>query len=191
LCIECINGIESVELEVFKNIDGVKLYSRGKYGGNLRKIIRAIKYHGKKDLAKILATQLYGLYQEIGYADKNIEIIPVPLHKKRQKDRNYNHMELISNELSKISGFATNKKLIKRVKDTRPQYKLNFKQRKENLTNAFEIDKSNYNNTSVLIIDDIATTGATIAEMIKELRKNGINDIKAIVISASMGEKYL
>ena len=76
--------------------------------------------------------------------DKNFELIAVPLHSKRIKQRKYNHMELVCEEFAKLSGFECNFDLIKRIKDTKPQYNLNKKQRLKNLSNAFEVLKENY-----------------------------------------------
>jgi ComF family protein len=193
LCTECLNSFENLDPEPVKNINDLKIYARGLYAGNLRKIIKAIKYHDKKEFAKILAAELYELWKELNpnSINEEIEIIPVPLHKNRHKSRKYNHMELISNEFSKLSGFKTNINLLKRVKDTKPQYKLTVHERKQNLKNAFQVNTAHYNNNTILIIDDIATTGVTLEEIIKEFRKNDINKIKVIVISVATGEKYL
>jgi ComF family protein len=193
LCMDCLGEIESLGAEPVKNVANVEIYAKSLYAGNLRKIIKALKYHDKKEFAKPLASMLYELWQEINPvpSDEEVEIIPVPLHKNRQKSRKYNHMELISNEFSKLSGVKTNTGLLKRVKDTKPQYKLTTQERKQNLKDAFEVNKSHYHDKTVLIIDDITTTGATLEEIIKEFRKNGINKVKAIVISTATGEKYL
>ena len=86
-------------------------------------------------------------------------------------------MELVCEEFSKLSGFGYNFELIKRIKDTKPQYKLSRNQRLENLSNAFEIDKNKYSGKTLLILDDICTTGSTFEEMIKGLNNIGIVDI--------------
>ncbi|MDD3437778.1 MAG: hypothetical protein PHC64_11565, partial [Candidatus Gastranaerophilales bacterium] len=67
--------------------------------------------------------------------------------------------------------------LIKRIKDTKPQYKLSKMQRMENLSNAFEIDKNKLRKGRILLMDDICTTGSTFESIILELQKHGINDI--------------
>ena len=92
-------------------------------------------------------------------------------------------MELVCEEFSKLSGFECNFDLIKRVKDTKPQYKLNRSQRLENLSNAFKVDKTYYNDKKILIIDDICTTGTTFEEMINELNKFEINNIVCFATS--------
>ena len=92
-------------------------------------------------------------------------------------------MELVCEEFSRLSGFQCNFNLIKRIKDTKPQYKLNRNQRLENLSEAFVVDRSFYNNKTLLIIDDICTTGTTFEEMIKEFNKSEIYNIVCFATS--------
>ena len=72
-------------------------------------------------------------------------------------------MELVANELSKLSGWKINTNLITRIKETKPQYKLKKEERIKNLENAFKVHPQNYNNENLLIIDDILTTGSTLS----------------------------
>ena len=115
--------------------------------------------------------------------NKDFELVAVPLHPKRIKARKYNHMELVCEEFAKFSGFECNFGLIKRIKDTKPQYKLSRTQRLQNLSKAFEVNREAYRGKTVLILDDICTTGSTFEEMIKVLKENGINDIVCIATS--------
>ena len=86
-------------------------------------------------------------------------------------------MNLVAEEFCKITNCTLNKNLISRIKDTKPQYKLNKTERMKNLSNAFKINKQNYSGKTILILDDICTTGATFEEIINELAKNDITDI--------------
>ena len=115
--------------------------------------------------------------------NKTFQIIPVPLHKNRQTKRKYNHMELVCEEFSKLSGFNCNFDLIKRVKDTKPQYKLSRKERLENLSKAFVVNRESYHNKPLLILDDICTTGSTFEEIIQELNSSEITDIVCFATS--------
>ena len=114
----------------------------------------------------------------------DFQVVPVPLHKNRIKKRKYNHMELVAEEFCKLSGYSLNTELITRVKDTKPQYKLSRKERLENLSEAFEVDKSKDLGKSILILDDICTTGATFEEMIKTLKSEGLKDIVCLSSSS-------
>ena len=95
-------------------------------------------------------------------------------------------MELVCEEFSKLSGFECNFELIKRIKDTKPQYKLSRIQRLENLSKAFETDNSKYKGKTLLIMDDICTTGSTYEEMIKEFNNVGITKIVCLATSTPL-----
>ena len=88
-----------------------------------------------------------------------------------------NYLKRYSNRPVGILINEFNKDLITRIKDTKPQYKLKRNERLVNLSSAFKVTKENYKGKTVLLIDDICTTGATFEEMIKELTKNGITNI--------------
>ena len=93
-------------------------------------------------------------------------------------------MELIAEEFSKLTGFEIEKKLIKKIKYTKPQYKV--RNRKKNIENSFIINndlKEKYKDSSILLIDDITTSGATIETLTDILLESGINDITALVIA--------
>ena len=92
-------------------------------------------------------------------------------------------MELVAEEFCKLSGYKKNFELIKRVKDTKPQYKLSYKERIKNLSEAFEIDKTKDLSLPILILDDICTTGSTFEEMINTLKTAGITDIICLASS--------
>lgn len=178
MCPECFEKLEFNDYEVNRIIDGVDVYCAGTYTKELQKLIRGVKYHRQRELAYYQAKFMYEYFRNIDFLQKqDFEVIPVPLHLNRIRQRKYNHMELVCEEFSKIGGFNCNLNLIKRIKDTKPQYKLNRVQRLNNLVNAFAIDEKYYNGKTLLIMDDICTTGSTFEEMIKSLNNSGISDI--------------
>lgn len=176
MCSKCYEELDFLPVQVSRYIEGDKVYCAGVYSKNLQKLIRGLKYHNQRDLAYYLAKFMVEYFSKIT-DKKDFEVIPVPIFPKREKKRKYNHMNLVGEEFCRLTSATLNKDLIKRVKDTKPQYKLKRAERLQNLSNAFKIDKSKYNGKTLLLIDDICTTGATFEEMIKELNKNGITDI--------------
>lgn len=176
MCSKCYDDMDFLPVQINRIIEGKKVYCAGVYSKNLQKLIRGLKYHNQKDLAYYLAKFMAEYFSKI--TDKtDFEIIPVPIYPKREKKRKYNHMNLVGEELARLTNNSLNKNLIKRVKDTKPQYKLKRHERLQNLNRAFEVDKSNYTGKTLLLIDDICTTGSTFEEMIKEFAKYGITDI--------------
>ena len=176
MCSKCYDDMDFLPVQINRIIEGKKVYCAGVYSKNLQKLIRGLKYHNQKDLAYYLAKFMTEYFSKI--TDKtDFEIIPVPIYPKREKKRKYNHMNLVGEELARLTNNSLNKNLIKRVKDTKPQYKLKRHERLQNLNGAFEVDKSNYTGKTLLLIDDICTTGSTFEEVIKEFAKHGITDI--------------
>ena len=102
---------------------------------------------------------MYEYFIQLGI-NSDFQVVPVPLHQKRIKKRKYNHMNLAATEFCKLSGLTLNLELIKRIKDTKPQYKLSKAARADNLRNAFAVDKTKDCGKPILIIDDICTTGS-------------------------------
>ena len=154
------------------------------YEKNLQKLIRGIKYHNQKELAKYLAQFMWEYFQQITNKN-NFQVVPVPIYPKREKIRKYNHMMLVAEEFSKLTGYKVDNALITRIKETKPQYRLSIKEREENLKGAFHVDKSFYDGESLLVIDDILTTGSTLKAMIKAFAEVDIYDITAFTTSCT------
>lgn len=178
MCLSCYEKLEFSDRVVNRIVNGVDIYCAGIYTKELQKLIRGVKYHKQRDLAYYQAKFMYDYFSNLDILkNKDFELIPVPLHTNRMKKRKYNHMELVCREFSKLSGFECNFELIKRIKDTKPQYKLSRVQRLKNLSGAFEVNKDKISGKTLLIMDDICTTGSTFEEMIKALKNSGINNI--------------
>ncbi len=187
MCSKCYDDMDFLPVQVNRTVEGKKVYCAGVYSKNLQKLIRGLKYHNQKDLAFYLAKFMAEYLEKI--TDKNdFEVIPVPIYPKREKKRKYNHMNLAGEEFCRLTNNTLNKDLIKRIKDTKPQYKLKRAQRMENLNKAFKVEKENYNGKTLLLIDDICTTGSTFEEMIKELNKNGITDIVCLAATTPFAQ---
>lgn len=176
VCSNCYNELEFNSPMVNKIILGSNVYIAGCYDKYLQKIIRGLKYHNKKELAYYQAKFMYDYFKLLGLSG-NFQVVPVPLHRKRQKQRKYNHMELVAEEFCKLTNFVLNNNLIIRVKNTKPQYKLSRQERMYNLDKAFQIDISKYQNLPILLIDDICTSGSTFESIILELQNYKINNI--------------
>ena len=135
------------------------------------------KAMGQRELAYYQAKFMWQYWQKLNI-EGSFQIIPVPIYYKRLKQRKYNHMELVAQEFSKLSGYPVNVELMERIKDTKPQYKLNKSQRMCNLSNAFKVHPEKYlPDKKILIIDDICTTGSTYEEMINTFHNCGIKEI--------------
>jgi competence protein ComFC len=177
MCSGCFDEMQYLPAEPNRKILGINVYCAGIYEENLQKLIRGLKYHNQKDLAYFQAKFMFDYWQKVSNKSESYQIAPVPLFKTREKNRKYNHMALVADEFSKLSGYEVNLNLLKRVKETKLQYKLTKAQRMENLEHAFEVNPKAMKNGKVFLIDDICTTGSTFESIILELQRAGISDI--------------
>lgn len=185
MCSGCYEEMEYLPLGINREVLGTNVYCAGEYEKNLQKLIRGLKYHKQKDLAYFQAKFMYDYWKQVT-GNNDFQVVPVPLFKTRQKKRKYNHMVLVAQEFCKLGGYKLNTDLVKRVKDTKPQYKLTKSQRMENLANAFKINKNALLSGSILLIDDICTTGSTFENIILELKKNDINGIVCLATTTPL-----
>ena len=187
MCSQCYDDMELLSVKVNRIIGGKKVFCAGLYEKNLQKLIRGLKYHNQPELAHYLAKFMAEYWARVT-DKKDFQVVPVPIYPKRKKQRKYNHMELVAEEFAEILGYEYTPELIIRVKDTKPQYNLKKHQRADNLKDAFSANKSKLKQGTILLIDDICTTGSTFEEMIKELKKNGIDDIVCFTATTPFGE---
>ena len=147
-------------------------------------MIKDLKYYKKKKLAAVQAQIMFDYWQQLRFAEKFV-VLPVPIHAHRLKERKYNHMDLVAEEFCKLTDNALNKEFLLRTKDTQKQFKLNKRERIQNIRNAFDINIENAPKVedNILIIDDITSTGITLEEIIKVLKKNGYKNIKALTLA--------
>ena len=111
-------------------------------------------------------------------------IISVPLHKNREAKRGYNQARLVSGALSRITGIKEYSRLLVRNRNTGAQSLLDRKSRLVNLNDAFGITNERLiKDKNILLIDDIMTTGSTINECARTLKKAGARTVTAAVIA--------
>ena len=184
LCSKCRRKIHFMPPAVLKEVFGCKIYACTLYDDVIKKLITDLKYNKKKKLAKLQAEIMFEYFERLKLV-KDFLILSVPIHKNRRKERKYNHMDLVADEFSLLSGFKNNKKLLLRIKDTKKQFKLHRHERIKNIQNAFALNEQEIvdKNANLLVIDDITSTGITLEEKIKLLKTNGYNNITAITLA--------
>jgi len=152
------------------------------------KAVHLFKYRFIPDLHIPLGDLLIKAFQKTNLPLPDI-IVPVPLHQKRLRWRGFNQSELLANHISKNllpnSEIEICPNLLSRIKNTSPQMKVkDYQSRQQNIANAFCLSPNiEIKNKTILLVDDIATTGSTINECVKILKKSGGGDVFAIVIA--------
>lgn len=191
MCSKCYGRIKFLLFSVMKNIDGVPVYCAAIYKNEIQKMIRGVKYHNQKELAYYQAKIMFDYWQNIAVSSGDFVVVPVPLHKSRQKQRGYNHMVLVAKEFAKLCGYEVLEAVIERVKETKPQYRLTQVEREQNLKDAFKFNREVcelISDKNILILDDILTTGATLSEIIKTFKQGGIDREKLFAFTTSCSE---
>ena len=142
------------------------------YDEVMRRSISMFKYHNRREYASFYAKEMYQICGHFLKMCKPDVIIPVPIHRKKKRQRGFNQAELVAKKLGKLLDIPVDTKYLVRVEKTTPQKELTRQQRKENLKKAFALGNSSKRYERVLIIDDIYTTGATIDAISEILREN-------------------
>lgn len=174
-CADCRSGLEVFNAaEPPKFVDGYT--AAYVYNDVSSRMIKRLKYNNARYLAKPLADALM-----IPDHWKIDAVLPVPLYYRREMKRGYNQSELIAKELCERTGAELNAGLLVRTRNTGQQTRLTEAGRKRNVKDAFAADES-AKGLSILLVDDVRTTGATLSECAKELKKYGADRVYAITV---------
>lgn len=160
----------------------------------IRQAIWSLKFRRNKRLAKIFAQILYDEILENLSEMKTFSnftnpiLIPIPLSKQKLRERGFNQSELIAREMNILddnSSFVFEKDILIKIKNTPPQSRTkNRKERLENLKNCFTVSKAHkIKNRNIILIDDVTTTGATLSEAKRVLKKYGAKKITSLVVA--------
>lgn len=175
-CSDCIK-------KKHKFTQGKSLYE---YGSAADSIYR-FKYGRRQEYAEFFGMEMAEHFGKIIKNWKAQALIPVPIHKERKRKRGYNQAQLLAKELGKRTGLPVMDDLIVRDKKTIPQKDLKGAERENNLKRAFKIAGNDVKLSTIIIIDDIYTTGSTVNEMSETLKKLGIDKIYILTLAIGKG----
>ena len=189
-CYQCGKPVKETEEYCFDCRKKKHLYTQGvalfsyEY---IRASLYRYKYGDRREYAAV-----YGKYMAERFYEKKIHwrpqaLIPVPLHRKKKKKRGYNQAELIAKELGKHWEIPVITNLVVRVKNTRPMKEIDGTERQNNLKKAFKLGKNDVKLNTIIIIDDIYTTGSTIDAIAEVCREAGISNIYFMTVSIGYG----
>lgn len=170
----------------FQSLDA--LYSFALYTPPISSAIKKLKYKRDVGISNLLAIFLIELYNKV---KMDIDmIIPVPLNKKKIKDRGFNQSYFIALPFSFEIQKPVNKQSLCRTKDTRSQVGLNRDERFSNMSDAFTANPSQVRGKKILLIDDVTTTGATLEACAHALKSAGAKDIVALTVAQAVPTHY-
>ncbi|MEI8060971.1 MAG: ComF family protein [Candidatus Berkelbacteria bacterium] len=197
-CQKCLEKIKSIETQVCPKCG--KISDRGKWcasckgksnlsgiivgaqyrTGPTKELIHHLKYNFILDLSPILADLLIDQLIDIDLRG-DIIVTSVPLHRRRQNERGFNQAEVLAKIVAKKVGYNY-LPLLKRKIHKKTQVELSGVQRRENLAGIFDpADVKNIVGKTIILIDDVSTTGTTLEECAKVLRENGAKQVWGLV----------
>lgn len=187
-CLACGRAIDS--LATFCNdcatIDRAFESSRAPVvvSGGVHKVVHALKYGGAKWLVPYIVEYMLDCVS-LEYGWEYDVIVPVPLHPKRQRERGYNQSELLAAELGRRLKVECRGSVIERIKHTEYLARMSRLERAAAIEGAFEVlDQAAIRGKRILLVDDVFTTGATVSECAKTLKKNrGANRVYVLTFA--------
>lgn len=152
--------------------------------GPFQAIVHALKYSGIQQVGIELGRRVGSVVHEAGIrADA---VVPVPLHKRKLRERGFNQSLLIARGISEVLGIPVRSDLVRRSKWTQTQTALSKEERQKNVEGAFECRTVQAEGLCVLVVDDVITTGATVEAVGYALRSSGAGAV--IAVSAAIAE---
>lgn len=155
----------------------------------LQNALHTMKYRRNIGLGESIAAQMADFLRALQWP---VEVlVPVPLGKNRLKDRGYNQVALVARPLAYEIGLKYSRLALRKARETRSQVGLNFSQRRENVHNAYQADPQIVKRKSVVLMDDVATTGFTILACTDALLSAGAREVYAITIARALSHHDL
>ena len=153
----------------------------------IRRSLYRFKYSGRQEYAAFYGHQMACRMEEKRRLWKPDALVPIPLHKRKLKTRGYNQAELVARELSRYWGIPVVNNLIVRCKNTKPMKGIVGTDRQNNLKKAFKLGVNDVKLSTIIIIDDIYTTGSTIDAVSKVCLDAGIGKVYFLTVSIGYG----
>jgi competence protein ComFC len=155
-----------------------------KFNKPIQDLIHYLKYNEFKSVVKYLKPLIEKYFKLYGRFEKIDFIVPVPLHSTRMRDRGFNQATVIGKVISEITGIPLTEKIIKRNNYTKTQTLLSKAERSDNVSNVFKVpDPELAEGKSVLLVDDVFTTGSTVNSMSKLLKNNGVSNVFVLTVA--------
>jgi ComF family protein len=151
------------------------------FDGKIREALHHLKYNQDIGIGEALAPHLVNVFATQNW---NIDLVTsVPLSQKRQRIRGYNQAEMLARPFAAMIKKPYSSHAINRIIDTRSQIDLNADERRKNVSGAFYANTMYIDQKSVIIIDDVSTTGSTISECALALKQAGAKEVYALTLA--------
>jgi ComF family protein len=147
-------------------------------------LVQALKYRSMLAIAPLFGNAIAASLDE-----RPDVIIPMPLADARLRERGFNQAQEIARHVAKITGIPLLPRACRKVRDTTPQAALPWKERAKNVRNAFVCDED-FTGKHVAIVDDVMTTGATLNELARNLRRAGAARVTGLIVARTLPDAF-
>lgn len=159
------------------------------FAGPIRHALHALKYRGNFALGDALAKHLSDYVVTLSWTVDLV--VPVPLGKSRARERGYNQVGLVAMPLASLNHWRYAPRAVARTRDTRSQVGLSIAERKANVSGAFFADSAFVRGATILLMDDVSTTGATIFACASALMDAGAKSVYALTLARALSYRDL
>ncbi len=202
ICASCVDGLKRLEqpycdtcaqpsvqgqcqwcLDHPSAIDGIR--APYLFEGPLREAVHRLKYRGWRAAAPLLGGLLAGYLEQhsLPRLTGDAILVPVPLHPRRLRSRGYNQSNLLAREAGKLLELPVREDLLKRVNDSLPQVEARTREhRRANVAGNFE-SAAEVAGLSILLVDDVATTGSTLVSCAAALKDAGATSVRGLALA--------
>lgn len=164
-------------------IDGIR--SPFRFEGVIRQVVYQLKYRNLRALAPSLAGMMSDYFASNPVPAE--VLVPIPLHRKRLRERGYNQSSLLAEELGKLTGLPVVENCLVRSRHASPQVRApTLAERRANVAGAFTCLSPSLSNKQVLLVDDVSTSGATLDACARALKEAGAASVWGLVFAMEM-----
>ncbi len=155
----------------------------------IQNALHTLKYRRNIALGDSIARNMVDFVRSLNWQIDMV--IPAPLGKKRLQERGYNQVDLVARPLAHELGLEYAPQAMRKTRETRSQVGLNISQRSENVRNVYQADPARVKQKSVLLMDDVSTTGSTISSGTEALLSAGAENVYALTIARALSHHDL
>ena len=189
-CMRCGKGLSAQETEYCRDCQSFRhMFVRGRSLYRYESVAGSIfrfKYQGRQEYGEFYGEELFCYLGKDIRAMQPDMVVPVPLHPERMRERGYNQSAVLAKALAKRCKLPFRDDLVVRCKKTVPQKQLSRTERQNNLKKAFKLCENSVKLKTLLIVDDIYTTGSTVDALSEVLLQGGAGQIYVVTLAAGM-----
>ena len=190
-CMKCGKELNSCEKEYCMDCSrGSHIFTRGRavfaYNSVAESLYR-FKYQGRQEYAEYYGECMSKYLNDETEMQRADAIVPVPLHYKRKRHRGYNQAELLAEAIGRAWNIPVKSNLVVRCKNTMPLKQFNPSQRQNNLKKAFKLAQNDVKLKTIIIVDDIYTTGSTIDSVARVFLQAGVHKVFFVTLAVGKG----